>query len=79
MQIEDHHRATTSAISDERLLTRQEVEDTFGYPTKRFLEMAVIHGNGPPVVRFGRTVRYRIGDLRAWIDAHRIAKDEDAG
>ena len=59
-------------ISSERLLTRTEVEEIFGFPTKRYLEIAAMGEGGPPIVRFGRTVRYRVGDLRGWIAAHRV-------
>jgi predicted DNA-binding transcriptional regulator AlpA len=52
--------------SDERLLTRDQVEDRFGIP-KRFLEVSVMKGEGPPIVRIGRSVRYRSVDLIAWI------------
>ena len=60
-------------ISSERLLTRAEVEEIFGFPTKRYLEIAAMGEEGPPIVRFGRTVRYRVGDLRGWIAAHRVS------
>ena len=53
---------------DDRLLTRQEVEDRFGV-TKRYLELATMRGEGPRVVRVGRLVRYRIQDVRTWIEA----------
>ena len=54
--------------SDERLLTRAQVEERFGIP-KRFLEVAAMKREGPPIVRLGRSVRYRQSDLRAWISA----------
>jgi predicted DNA-binding transcriptional regulator AlpA len=68
------------ALSGEKLLTRAEVEDAFGFPTKRYLEIAAMGNDGPPIVRFGRTVRYRVSDLRGWIQSHcaqdRISKTE---
>ncbi len=54
--------------SDERLLTQTEVEAQFGIP-KRFLEVAAMKREGPPIVRLGRSVRYRQSDLREWISA----------
>ena len=27
---------------------------------------------GPPYYKFGRSVRYKISDLTAWLDAHRV-------
>jgi|LGOV01.1.fsa_nt_gb predicted DNA-binding transcriptional regulator AlpA len=50
-----------------RLLRCTEVEDQFGIPV-RFLEVAVSRGDGPPIVRFGRSVRYRVCDIRNWIE-----------
>ena len=52
--------------SDERLLTRDQVEDRFGIH-KRFLEVSVMKGEGPPIVRIGRSVRYRPVDVITWI------------
>jgi len=65
-------------ISNERLLTRKEVEEIFGFPTKRYLEIAAMSEEGPPITRFGRTVRYNVGDLRGWIAAHRIGGEHDS-
>jgi len=52
---------------DDRLLDRKEVEERFGIP-KRFLEQAVAKSNGPRFVRIGRLVRYRVADIRLWIE-----------
>ncbi|WP_259274203.1 helix-turn-helix transcriptional regulator [Sulfitobacter mediterraneus] len=52
--------------NDERLLTRGEVQDRFGIP-KRFLEVLTMKGEGPPIVRLGRSVRYRPMDVAKWI------------
>ena len=53
----------------DRLLNRSEVEQIFGI-SKRFLEIAISHGNGPKIVRIGRLVRYRPSDIREWIEAN---------
>ncbi|MGB0660085.1 MAG: helix-turn-helix transcriptional regulator [Mangrovicoccus sp.] len=55
----------------ERLLDRKEVETVFGI-SKRFLEMAVMRGDGPPFIRVGRRVLYRVADLKAWILEQRV-------
>ncbi len=50
-------------LSRERLLSRAEVEAHFGI-SKRFLEVAALTGDGPPMCRIGkRMIRYRVGDL----------------
>ena len=66
-------------LPPERLLTRQEIEDHFGYPTKRFLEIAAVRGDGPPMLKIGRSVRYRVADLREWLDARRVTSTSDRG
>lgn len=53
----------------DRLLDRKEVEQYFGIP-KRYLELAVMRGDGPRIVRVGRLVRYRVSDVRLWIEAN---------
>lgn len=59
-------------FSDDRLLSRSEVHSHFGL-TQRYLEVAAVKGNGPPFIKLGRSVRYRVGDLREWIEARRVA------
>lgn len=54
-------------LSTDRLLSRIEVETLFGI-SKRFLEIAALRGDGPPMIKIGkRMVRYRVADLRAWL------------
>ena len=53
----------------DRLLTRREVEKRFGI-SKRYLEISAMRSEGPRMVRLGRMVRYRIGDIVDWIDEH---------
>ena len=66
-------------ISPERLLTRDEVEALFGI-TRRYLEVAAVRGDGPPMIRIGsRMVRYRVRDFREWIDRNRVASTSDRG
>ena len=66
-------------FNPERLLTRDEVEDLFGI-SRRYLEISAVRGDGPPMIRIGsRMVRYRLCDLRDWIDAHRVVSTSDLG
>lgn len=57
----------------ERLLSRAEVQDRFGIG-QRFLADAHKRGEGPRLIRVGRLIRYRVQDVRAWIEAQ--ASDE---
>ena len=58
------------------LVTRGDVEARFGI-SKRFLELAGAKGQGPMMIRFGRLVRYRIKDVRAWIEAQSEGSQKD--
>lgn len=61
-----------TVFNDDRLLNRGEVQSYFGL-TQRFLEVSAMRGDGPPMAKIGRSVRYRVGDLRTWIDSCRVA------
>lgn len=63
-------------LNDDRLLSRNEVHSYFGL-TQRFLEVSAVRGDGPPMVKIGRSVRYRVGDLRAWIESCRVSTGSD--
>lgn len=52
-----------------RLLSRNEVEETYGI-SRRFLEISASNGAGPRFVRVGRLVRYRVADIETWIEAN---------
>lgn len=59
-----------------KLLTRAEVEATFGI-SRRFLEMAAVKGNGPLMTRIGRRVMYAPSDIHAWLDRNKVASTSD--
>jgi predicted DNA-binding transcriptional regulator AlpA len=59
--------------NDERLLSRDEVEERFGV-SKRFLELSVMDGRGPRLIKIGRSARYRPSDVRAWIASQEVGK-----
>lgn len=60
-----------TALNDDRLLNRVEVHTYFGL-SQRYLEVSAVRGDGPPMIKIGRSVRYRVSDLREWIDGHRV-------
>lgn len=64
--------------NNDRLLSRPEVQKHFGI-SQRFLEVAAVRGDGPPVVKIGRSVRYQVRDIRAWINACREVIGKDGG
>ncbi len=66
-------------LSPDRLLSRNEVEVLFGI-SRRYLEVSAVRGDGPPMIRVGsRMVRYRVADLREWLDARRVTSTSDRG
>lgn len=50
-------------------LTTEQVAEILGVRPNT-LEIWRSHGGGPPFVKIGRLVRYRSGDLEAWIARH---------
>lgn len=67
----------TAKLSDERLLSRAEVEVHFGL-SRRFLELAAVKGDGPPMIRIGRRRFYRVCDLRRWIESRRVMSTSES-
>lgn len=63
-------------VSADRLLTRDQVESHFGL-SRRFLEVAAVRGDGPPFFKINRSVRYRVGDVREWIESRRVRSTSD--
>lgn len=57
--------------TNQMLLTREQVQASFGL-SRRFLEIAAVRGDGPPFIKIGRSVRYQVADLSAWISARRV-------
>ncbi|WP_419741259.1 helix-turn-helix transcriptional regulator [Ruegeria sp.] len=58
-------------LTDERLLSRVELEDLFGI-SKRLLESRAGTATGPRFLRVGRLVRYKVADIRAWIEENTV-------
>lgn len=58
-------------LNDDRLHSRPEVQSHFGL-TERYLEVAAVRGDGPPMIRIGRSVRYRVSDLRGCIEGRKV-------
>lgn len=63
-------------VSADRLLTRKEAAAYFALGL-RFLEVAAVRGDGPPFIKINRSVRYRVGDIRDWIEARRVRSTSD--
>jgi len=61
----------------DQLLTTQQTSD-YLQVSESFLRQGRMEGKregrtpGPPFVRLGRAVRYRLSDLDAWLSEHRV-------
>lgn len=53
-----------------RLLTTKEAAEYVGRGKNTF-EQERLRGGGVPFVRLGRSIRYDVVDLDAWIDSHK--------
>ena len=51
---------------DDTLLTTEQLAALRNVPTNR-IEKERLKGDGPPFLKDGRLVRYRLGDYRAWL------------
>lgn len=65
-----------NVIQNERLLNRKEVEQVFGISV-RYLEISAVRGDGPPMIKIGRSVRYSVQDMREWINGNRVRSTSD--
>lgn len=62
----------------DRLLSRADVEEIFGI-SKRYLEIAAQRNDGPCMIKIGRSVRYRVDDIRQWIEQCAVAATAGQG
>jgi predicted DNA-binding transcriptional regulator AlpA len=60
----------------DRWITRRELAQRYGVPVKTPAEWAS-KGKGPRYARFGRHVRYRLGDVVAWERAQLVDRERD--
>lgn len=54
------------ANDDDTLLTTEQLAAVRNVPASR-IEKERLKGDGPPWVKDGHLVRYRVGDYRAWV------------
>lgn len=60
------------------LLSRDQIEAEYGI-TRRWLELAALSGDGPPMIKISRRmVRYQRGVLEAWLTARTVVSTSDA-
>jgi len=59
------------------LLSRRDAAQRVGLAPATLAKLAVF-GGGPPMVKLGRSVRYRVADLEAWIERRTATSTTDA-
>ncbi len=69
---------TTTKPGSQFMATRDEVEEIFGFPTRRALELFVVNGGGPRVTRIGRRCLYRISDVETWLRSFDIEQRSES-
>jgi excisionase family DNA binding protein len=62
----------TSTFDRPRLLTRREVAEYLGLKPQTLAAWAVTGRYGLPMIRVGRSVRYRLADLEKWLSARTV-------
>ncbi len=69
----EHVKYLKSLEYRKRLLSRDEIEGEYGL-SRRWLELAALSGNGPPMTRISsRMVRYQRGSFEDWLAARTVS------
>lgn len=63
---------STSIFGRPRLLTRREAAEYLSVKPQTLAAWAVTRRYGLPVVKVGRSVRYRLADLERWLSARTV-------
>jgi hypothetical protein len=67
----------TTKFEPHYMATRDEVEEIFGYPTRRALELFAVNGGGPRVTRIGRRCFHRVSDVETWLRSFEIKQSSE--
>jgi excisionase family DNA binding protein len=70
---------TPGAQAHERFLTTKEAARLLGDLSHRTLEEWRLKGFGPPFIKAGRRVLYKLSALMAWLDAQTFRNTGEAG
>jgi hypothetical protein len=61
-----------------RLLSRDVIEDEYEGITRRWLELAALNGDGPPMIRISRRmIRYQCGAFEDWLAARTVSSTSE--
>jgi predicted DNA-binding transcriptional regulator AlpA len=65
--------------ADDRFLTETDVARLLGISPRTLQAWRYRGGHTPQFIKVGRAVRYRLGDVRAWLDERRRRSTSDLG
>ena len=69
----DAERARRQEQSRRALLSRDDIEREYKGITRRWLELAALTGDGPPMIRLSRRmIRYQRGTFEDWLAARTV-------
>jgi hypothetical protein len=69
----------SSIEEKKRLISRDDIEREYGL-TRRWLELAAVRGDGPPMRRISsRMVRYERDEFENWLVGRRVSSTSDRG
>ncbi len=75
--LSDAERTRRQEQSRRDLLSRDDIEREYKL-SRRWLELAALSGDGPPMVRLSRRmIRYRRGIFEDWLDARTVSSTSD--
>ena len=60
------------------LLTQKQLSEHLGGVSIRTLERWRVQGQGPKFVKVGRSVRYDIDDVKAWLDGQKLQSTSES-
>jgi len=58
--------------------TEKQVSELFGWAVSTLRNWRCL-GKGPPYLKVGRSVRYRLEDVEAYLDSHRVEPRNEPG
>ena len=64
--------------SRRELLSRNDIEREYKQPSRRWLELSALRGDGPPMVRLSRRmVRYQRGAFEDWLASRTVSSTSE--
>ena len=67
-----------SGSSRRELLSRNDIEREYKQPSRRWLELSALRGDGPPMVRLSRRmVRYQRGAFEDWLASRTVSSTSE--